>query len=238
LGSALISLGMALIDPADMAPAFACLAEAEAILRAQNHQRFLATCLGIQAFCHGRAGDIANAERLTREALGVAERIGCRRVSTEARNYLVSLIYEAGRVEEAIAQARVQLERCRDSAQPVAELYVSFRLMAYLLHNNQRDAALELLPGVLSCYTGPHAYMIQVARHAGLLAAEFGRLETAARLAGYANAYERELGLFADEALDKVSRERTAALLAGTPPVETPKWAETAVLELLQGLCA
>lgn len=238
LGSALVSLGMALIDPADMAPAFACLAEAEAILRAQNHQRFLATCLGTQAFCHGMAGDIANAERLTREALGVAERIGCRRVSTEARNYLVSLIYEAGRVEEAIAQARVQLERCRDAVQPVSELYVSFRLMAYLLHNNQRDAAFELLPGVLSCYTGPHAYMIQVARHAGLLAAELGRLETAARLAGYANAYEHELGLFADEALDKVSRERTAALLAGTPPVETAKWDETAVLELLRGLCA
>jgi hypothetical protein len=187
---------------------------------------------------------VAGAESLTREALRIAESIGCRRISTEARNYLVTLTYEAGRTEEAIAAARVQIVRCREAVQPISELYASYRLMAYLLHNGQKQQALAALPGVLSCYTGPHSYMVSVTLQAGLLAAEHGRLETAARLAGYARAYTDELGLFTDEPLDEISRDRTQSILtANLSPerlsvlaAETAKWDEKAVLDLLHGL--
>jgi predicted ATPase/DNA-binding winged helix-turn-helix (wHTH) protein len=245
LGCALVALGMALFDPASPAFAFACLREAEELLRRQNHLRCLATCLGTQAFFRGMTGDVAGAETLTREALSIAESIDCRRVSTEARSYLIALTYEAGRTEEAIAAARVQILRCREAMQPVAELYTSYRLMAYLLHSGQTSQALEVLPAVFSCYTGPHSYMTSIALHAGLLAAAHGRLETAARLAFYAQAYNDELGLFTDEALDEISRTRTNALLTATLPperlaalaAESAKWDEKAVLDLLHGLC-
>jgi len=236
---------MALLDPADPAPALACFTEAEALFRGAHHLRFLATCLGLQAYLRGMVGDLAGAEVLTRKVLRLAESIGCRRVSTEARNYLMALTYEAGRVEEAIAAARVQILRCREAVQPASELYASFRLMAYLLHAGQNAAALEVLPGLLGCYTGPHLYMLSVALHAGLLAAELGRLETAARLAAYAQAYTSDLGLFTDERLDEISRERTRAILEGRLPAATlatleaecAKWDEGAVLGLLHGLC-
>jgi len=168
--------------------------EALALLEDGQSPKSLAACLGILAIPLNRMERLEEARDCTRRALEIERRSGCTRGMIISLLNLAELNFVLGAVDEALAGDRELIELLRRGNYPHLRAPVLGNFAGHLTMAGQieeadrrgREALAELeLQGELQLVT----YCLQ---YTPFLAAQQGRLETAAKLAGYiAAAFER-----------------------------------------------
>jgi predicted ATPase/DNA-binding winged helix-turn-helix (wHTH) protein len=198
LGEALMRLGKSLIRPGETVEAQVLLAEAETYLRRSGHQRWLATCLGLQSYASAVAGESARAKAVAEAGLKVAQGVGCQRSIQESRAWLMDLAREAGDVPAARAQARAVMAESRAAGQMAVAFYAAMRLTGLLIGADDVAGARAAMAEALACYSGEAVGLRLLLSQAAVLAARLGEWGTAARLLGFLGKAVMPEGSFPD----------------------------------------
>jgi len=212
-GVALMALGKAVIDPADIDPAETLFIAAETGLRSAGHRRYLATCLGLRAYCRQLAGDLPAALALAQDCLALARDIGCRRVTQEARAFLADLAFASGQTAEAITQARAVIASSIAANQTAVTFYAAMRLTGFLIQSGDWTGIRRSIAEALLAYTGDLVPLSHLLSQVALAAANAGNLQQAARILGFVMECDRTAaGKFRDGS-SQVARTRTEELI-------------------------
>jgi predicted ATPase/DNA-binding winged helix-turn-helix (wHTH) protein len=198
LGEALMRLGKSLIRPGETSEALAFLEEAETYLRRFGHQRWLATCLGLQSYACAVAGDFVRAKGVAEAGLKVAQAVGCQRSILESRAWLADLARDLGDAPAAMAEARVVMVESRKAGQMAMAFYAAMRLTGLLIGADDLAGARAALAEALACYSGEAASLRLLLSQAAVLAARLGEWGTAARLLGFLGKAVMPEGSFPD----------------------------------------
>jgi predicted ATPase/DNA-binding winged helix-turn-helix (wHTH) protein len=219
IGRTLILIGASLITPDEFHKAEAYLRESETHLRIVQNKRFLATSVGFQAFCRCEVPDLAGAELKAAEFLRMAQEIGCRRITQEARSLQIEIVYESGRLEDAIRLTRAQIAECRTARLPWHLFFLHMQMLHFLFKNHEPVEARRHIGEALDSYVG--VFLADLAGYAAALLAHDGETEDAARLQGFASARRAYLGITYLSTSDRWSDETVQKYLAQTFDADT-----------------
>ena len=191
-----------IIRPGDVTEAEALYQEAEALLRAVDAKKQLASLLASRAVARGLwAGDTVSARPLFEESLSLARTVGYRRLIETTSIHLAELDAAEGRLEVAVARARESEAIHRQGGNERFLNVTLANLTGYLLElgdvASARVAGAEALR--LARLHGDRFLFNAVAERLALAAASSGDARRAARIAGYCNAMYQ---------LDSSARER------------------------------
>jgi ATP/maltotriose-dependent transcriptional regulator MalT len=232
LGRAQGALGLALARLGRAEEAAAALGEARARLAASGAQKSLAICLADTALAHALAGRGDKARPLIAEALKLCQRAQLSSGTLRAQLYEAEIAFACGAVDEAIARGREVVALCRANRRTGPLGHALCDLATYLLQRDlDAEAAAALREGLpLACEDAlGDMTVIAGLQSVALIAARAGRVEQAARLTGYVEAFcAAELG--GRHRLKPASEARLAAILetALAPGLRRRLWAEGA----------
>jgi hypothetical protein len=197
LGQALTQAGLSTSRYRDVAEAEQYLGEALSVLRRCGRTKRLALALDHAGVSRRAAGDLKAARALITEALALHKALGDVRKHVICEAVLATIEFEAGQMVEAIARARWAAEASRRHGTLQAEFLALFLLAGLLILDDQvepgRAAALRAFE--LSCALG-NAGLPGSIDQLALVLAVHGEIDTAARLAGFADSYadQHQLG--------------------------------------------
>jgi predicted ATPase/class 3 adenylate cyclase len=197
LGQALSQAGLSTIRHGDFAEALLYHDEALSVLRRGGRTKRLAAALLAAGGARMSGGDLKSARALLEEGLSLSKALGDVRVHHSCEAQLARITFAAGQKAEAIDRARQAAEASRRHGTPTAEFIALHWLAAFLILDDQiepgRAAALRAFE--LSHALGNLDLPGSIERLALVLAAQ-GEIDTAARLAGFADGYadEHQLG--------------------------------------------
>ena len=210
LGAALWRAGSALLTRETMDRAEACLVEAETVLRGIAPGKWLALVLIRLGDLRYRQDRLAEALAHYQEGFDLSRATDFWIGLVNGGSNMVELMYSSGDVDRSLQQ----LEDLREEMSPSRRTPLMATLARHLLLEGDLEAmrrvALEVLTqGSMIGLTAAVAWAVETV---ALAAAEEGKLDIAARLAGYARSVHPSIGTRAGSA--KVIVERLYALLA------------------------
>jgi tetratricopeptide (TPR) repeat protein len=197
LGQALDQAGLSTSRYRDVAEAEQYYGEALSVLRRCGRTKRLATALVGAGAMRKDAGDLQAAQALVEEALALSHALGDVRMHVAAETQLALIEFAAGQMAEAIDRARRGVETSRRYGTPATEFTALRALADFLILDDQietgRTAALRVFE--LSRALGNLGFAGSIDQLALVLAVH-GKTDTAARLAGFADAYadQHQLG--------------------------------------------
>jgi tetratricopeptide (TPR) repeat protein len=193
LGQALTQAGLSTNRYRDVAEAEQYLDEALSVLRRCGRTKRLALALDYAGVSRRAAGDMEAARALIAEALALHKALGDVRKHLICEAVLATIAFETGQMAEAIARARWAAEASRRHGTLQAEFLALFFLAGLLILDDQvepgRAAALRAFE--LSRALG-NAGLPGSIDQLALVLAVHGEIDTAARLAGFADNYANQ----------------------------------------------
>ena len=191
LGAALWRAGSALLTAETADEAAIYFTEAESVLRAHGPTKWLALCMVKQGDLRFRRGELDDALAAYEEAMRITGTTGNWYGLMNGGSNMAELLFHRGERDAALAQ----LLRLRDTLAPGRRTPLVATLAAHLLlanrPNEARDAAREAL--VYARAIGLPAASAWTIEMLGLLLAQQGDIEQAARFAGHARAVHRSI---------------------------------------------
>jgi predicted ATPase/DNA-binding winged helix-turn-helix (wHTH) protein len=242
LGRALGAMGLALARLGRAEEAAAALAEARVRLAASGAQKSLAICLADTALAHALAGRHEKARPLIAEALKLCHTVKLSSAALRAMVYQAEIEFACGAADHAIAHGREIVALCRANRHTGPLGHALCDLAAYLLQRDLvAEAAAALREGLPLAREDEIGDMTVTAglQSVALIAAREGRVEHAARVNGYVEAFcGAELG--GRYRLKRASEARLAAILdkALAPTVRRRLWAEGAAWSAEEAMAA
>ena len=190
LGQALDQAGLSTLRYRDVAEAEQYYNEALSVLRRCGRTKWLTTALLGAGVLRKDAGDLRAARALVEEALALSKALGHVRMHVACETQLAAIAFAAGQTAEAIGCARQAAETSRQRGTLATEFTALHFLAAFLILDDQiepgRAAALRAFE--LSRALGNVGLQGSIDQLALVLAVR-GETDTAARLAGFADAY-------------------------------------------------
>jgi predicted ATPase/DNA-binding winged helix-turn-helix (wHTH) protein len=190
LGQALVQAGQATIRYRDVTEARSYLDEALAVLRPRGRTKLLAYALMVAGGTRRSGGDLDAARAFVEEAMALCKAVGDVRTHDACEAHLAMIAFLAGQVAEAIDRASRAAEASRRHGHLMAEFLAVDRTAAFLILDDQIEPgrAMALRAFELSRAFGNAGLKRSIYRLALILAVH-GEIGTAARLAGFADAY-------------------------------------------------
>ncbi|MDE2451392.1 MAG: winged helix-turn-helix domain-containing protein [Gammaproteobacteria bacterium] len=192
LGRALSFCGLNLARTGRVAEGLAALEEARGQLSPASHPKSLALCLTNLAIARTVAGEFEVARALLDQSLAVGAQSKADFWVWRARIYKAEVEFAAGRLEEAIAQAREVVSLARAARRTGLLGHALCNLAGYLIARGElEDAGGALREGLpLAQESELDAVLLAGGlQHLAAIAARENRLERAAQLIGYAHAF-------------------------------------------------
>jgi predicted ATPase/DNA-binding winged helix-turn-helix (wHTH) protein len=190
LGQALSQAGQSATRYGDVAEAQKYHDEALSVLRRCGRTKRLAAALVTAGDLSRDAGDLKTARALVEEALALSKALGDVRIHDHCEGTLAAIAFAAGQVAEATRRARRAVDASRRHGTLTAEFVALLWLAEFLILDDQiepgRAAALRAFE--LSRAFGNVVLPSPIYQLALVFAAQ-GETDTAARLAGFADAY-------------------------------------------------
>ena len=190
LGQALTQAGASTTRYRDVAEAWQYYDEALSVLRRCGRTKSLGEALLYGGCCREDAGDLEAARVLVEEGLALSKALGDVRGHDNCEAQLAAIAFAANRMAEAISRASRALEASRQHGTLATEFLAQHYLAAFLILDDQiepgRTAALGAFE--LSRALGNVDFPRAIDQLALVLAVR-GETDTAARLAGFADAY-------------------------------------------------
>jgi len=190
LGQALTQAGIAANQHGDVAEAAQHHDEAVSVLRRCGRTKRLAWALLGAASVRTLAGDSQAARPLVEEALALSKALGHLRLNDLCEAYLGIIAFVSGQMAEAIDQARRAVDASGRHGNLTGEFFAFSHLAAFLILDDQIDPgrAAALRTFELSRALG-NAGLSHSIYQIALVLAVHGQTDSAARLAGFADAY-------------------------------------------------
>ena len=242
LGAALWRAGSALLTAETVDEAAAYFTEAESVLRAQGPTKWLALCMVKQGDLRFRRGALDAALAAYQEAMRITGTTGNWYGLMNGGSNMAELLFHLGQREAALAQ----LLRLRDALLPGRRTPLVATLAAHLLlagrPDDARGAAREAI--VYARAIGLPAASAWTIEALGLLLAEQGAIEQAARFAGYARAVHPSVATRAGSrraVFEQLDAHLAAALTADARDQlaqEGAAWTEAVAAEAALTACA
>ncbi len=192
LGRALSLYGLNLARAGQLTAGLAALEEARRLLCAAAHPKSLALCLTNLAIARTVAGEFEVARALLDESLAVGAHSKADFWVWRALLYQAEVEFAEGRLEAAIAQAREVVALARGARRTGLLGHALCNLAGYLIaHGEVAEAGAALREGLpLAQESELDAVLLAGGlQHLAAIAARENRLERAARLIGYAQAF-------------------------------------------------
>jgi tetratricopeptide (TPR) repeat protein len=190
LGQALVQAGQATSRYRDVTEAKLYLCEAVSVLRPRGRTKLLAYALMVAGGSRLSAGDSKAARALFEEASALSKAVGDVRTHNACETHLATIAFLAGQIAEAIDRARRAAEASRRHGTLTAEFLAVSRAAAFLMLDGQIEAGrgAALRDFELARAFG-NAGLARSIHQLALVLAARGDTDTAARLAGFADAY-------------------------------------------------
>lgn len=184
--------GLDLARTAHLAEGLAALEEACTLLSPSEHPKSYALCLNNLAIARIVGGEYAEARLRLDESLAVGQHSRADFWVWRALIYKAEVEFAEGRVNEAIAQAREVVARCREARRTGLLGHALCNLAGYLVaRGDLAEAGAALREGLpLAQESELDAVLLAGGmQHLAAIAARENRLERAAQLIGYAHAF-------------------------------------------------
>jgi tetratricopeptide (TPR) repeat protein len=245
LGQALIEAGNSLRD-GDVVKAKQYLDEALSVLRRCGRTKWLATALLVAGSIRMDAGDLQAAWALVAEALALSKALGDVRLLGFGEGRLAAIEFAAGRMAEAIDRARRAVETSRRHGALAAEFIALHWLAGLLILDDQIKLGHAAALGAfeLSRALG-NMHLPDPIDQLALVLAAHGEIDTAARLAGFADGYadRHQLPRFGLDIAIAVRRRLVERLHCAMGPeecqtamVEGAAWSEQEAIAVAQAV--
>jgi tetratricopeptide (TPR) repeat protein len=217
LGEALARAGASLLTLETIGEARPYLDDAMRVLEPLGPTKPLANCLRSQGVAAYLGGDFAASHALIARSMAVCRSVGDSRGIASAQIALAELDFSAGNVASAITLIRSMLDG-PDHNRRQATLGLA-NLAAYLLAAGDVAQASEAAAASLAeaRSLGWPGAMVRAGEHLALVAALNGKLDLAARLLGYGNAFYAK-GTASREWTEEVTSQRLTELLSNSVP--------------------
>ena len=192
LGRALSFYGLNLARAGELTEGLAVLEEARRLLCATAHPKSLALCLTNLAIARTVAGEFEAARAALDESLAVGAHSKADFWVWRALLYKAEVEFAEGRLEAAIAQAREVIARAREARRTGLLGHALCNLAGYLIGRGTVEEAGAALREGLPLAQESELDAVLLAgglQHLAAIAAQENRLERAAQLIGYAQAF-------------------------------------------------